>query len=118
MSRSNTAATNPAVNPTIAEPSFTIAEFCLAERITQPTYYKLKKMGLAPREMRFGNVVRITHQARLDWHRARENPTGAEAEAIAATAQTLRERSQAAVKRSIKSPNHVSKRAHRAGSRG
>jgi hypothetical protein len=96
------------------ESSYTIREFCRVERITPPTYYKLRAQGLGPREMRTGTLVRITHRARLDWHWARENPTGAEAEAVHKTAEVMRARSRAAVKAAVASPRHVSNR-RRAG---
>src|SRR5215471_2715378 len=48
------------------EPSYRIREFCRAERISKTHYYELKKVGLAPQEIG-GNVVRITHRARLAW---------------------------------------------------
>src|SRR5262245_23111926 len=95
------------------EPSYTIREFCAAEGITTPTYYKLKRQGLGPKEMRLGTAVRISHRARGEWQRARENPQGAEAKAVRKKAEALCERSKAAVKRAIASPNHVSRREHR-----
>jgi predicted DNA-binding transcriptional regulator AlpA len=95
------------------EPSYTIREFCAAEGITTPTFYKLKKQGLGPKEMRLGTAVRISHRARLAWQRARENPKGKEAEAVRLAAEALLKRSAAAVERAVASPNHVSKRDHR-----
>jgi hypothetical protein len=101
-------------NPTCTEPSYTIRQFCHAEGLSPPTYFKLRAMGLGPREMRTGALVRITHRARLDWHRARENPTGTEADAVRKTAEAMRARSRAAVKVAVASPRHVSNRG-RAG---
>jgi hypothetical protein len=97
------------------EPSYTIDEFCLVERMTPPTYYKLKALGLGPREMRSGTLVRISHQARLDWQRARENPKGEEAVAVHETAQAMRARAHAAVKAAVVSPRHVARRRRRTG---
>jgi len=96
--------------PHVTEPSYTIREFCLAERMSTPTYYKLKNLGLGPREMRKGAAISISHRARLDWQLARENPTGAEAEAVREAEDGLRNRSRAAAAKSIKSPRHVSRR--------
>ena len=56
----------------IFEPSYTIQEFCYAERISKPKYYELKHAGLGPREMRHSGTIRISHQARLEWQRQRE----------------------------------------------
>jgi hypothetical protein len=94
----------------ITDPSYTIAEFCLAEGMTKVTYHKLRNLGQGPREMRIGAMVRITHKARLDWQKARENPTGAEAAAVEKMRRGLRTRSHAAAARAVKSPQHVSRR--------
>jgi len=55
-----------------ADHSFTIDEFCTAERISRAQYYVMRRAGLGPREMRHGRAVRISPQARHDWHRTRE----------------------------------------------
>ena len=49
------------------EPSYSIKQFCEAEGISGPTYFKLREAGLGPEEMRPGglNMVRITHAARI-----------------------------------------------------
>ena len=52
--------------------SETIAEFCESERISRSHYYKLKRYGKGPREMRLLSTVRITPEAKADWRRARE----------------------------------------------
>ena len=96
------------------EPSYTIRQFCLAEGLSPPTYFKLRAMGLGPREMRSGALVRISHRARLEWQLARENPAGEEAEAVRKTAEAIRARSRAAVKAAVASPRHISNR-RRAG---
>ena len=61
-------------------PSYTIGEFCIAERISRPMYYKLKHAGKGPREMQVGTHKRISPEARVEWQRERE----AEAAAVAA----------------------------------
>ena len=106
----------PVLQPSVREPepSYTIGEFCRAERISLPTFYKLKRLGLGPREMRNGALIRISHQARVDWQRARENPAGEEAVAVLKSAEAIRARSRAAVKAAVASPHHVSNR-RRAG---
>jgi hypothetical protein len=68
-------------------------------------------MGLGPKEMRFGGVVRISHQAELEWQKARENPTEAEAEILRKAATARRERAVKAASKAIKSPRHVSQRS-------
>jgi hypothetical protein len=53
------------------ERSLTVAEFCALERMSATTYHKLKKQGLAPQEVRFPGMafVRVTAEARREWHR-------------------------------------------------
>ena len=85
----------------------TIIEFCTSERISKSLYFKLKRAGRGPREMRpGGNVVRISPQARRDWR--------AEMEAEAQTKDAVLERQRrveqrrAAGKAAAESPTHVS----------
>ena len=52
--------------------AYTIKKFCEAHSISQSFYFKLKSLGLAPREMRLGTRVLITQEAAADWRRARE----------------------------------------------
>ena len=74
------------------------------------TYHKLKRLGLAPDEMRFGNVVRITAEAELKWQRARTYPQGEEAKAKARSEAVTVARGRKAGNFSAASPRHVSKR--------
>lgn len=91
--------------PDVIEPSYTIPQFCAAEQISTPTYYNLKKLGLAPKEMRGPlNIVRISHQARLDFQRRMEQPS----EEANKRAEKARAKSRRAAKNAIKSPTHVS----------
>ena len=87
----------------------TIGEFCKRQRISKPLYYKIRGLGLGPKEMRFAGVVRISHAAESDWQKARENPTEAEAEAVARTASARRTRAVKAAAKAIASPAHISK---------
>jgi hypothetical protein len=97
-----------------ADRSLTIPEFCALEQISESSYYKLKALGLNPRELRCNSIVRITPQARLDWQQARENPVGAEAKAVQRTSAELKARGQAAIKRSIQSPKRMKNKRRRA----
>jgi hypothetical protein len=47
--------------------SYTIAEFCLAERLSRGMLYKLWDQGKGPRFFYIGNSRRISHQARVEW---------------------------------------------------
>jgi hypothetical protein len=51
------------------EASYTIDEFCEAERISRAFLYKLWSQGKGPRFYYVGTVRRISHEARLEWHR-------------------------------------------------
>ena len=90
--------------------AFSIGEFCVRNDIGTGTYHKLKRLGLAPDEMRFGNVIRITAEAELKWQRARTNPKGEEAKAKAHSEAVTAARGRKAGKLSAASPRHVSKR--------
>jgi hypothetical protein len=52
------------------ERALTIQQFCALEAMSLTTYHKLKRAGRGPDEVRFPNMafVRITAQARRDWH--------------------------------------------------
>ena len=52
--------------------AFNIREFCLAHRISESMYYKLRNAGLGPREARALSKVIITQEAAADWRRQRE----------------------------------------------
>ena len=57
------------------EPTYTIDEFCIAERISRVALYEFWKRGKGPRYYMNGKCRRITHQARLIWQRQREAET-------------------------------------------
>ena len=54
------------------EPSYTVDEFCAAERISRVKLYDLWKHGKGPRFYQNGRCRRITHSARLDFQRHME----------------------------------------------
>jgi hypothetical protein len=92
--------------------SFTIPEFCKAEGISEPTYYKLKREGLHPDELRYFSVVRITPQARREWHE--RMTVFKERRAAKLEAQRRTAHAKSISQKSIASPNHVSKQGKRA----
>ena len=71
-SRSQSAAVQP--TPRLA---LSIPEFCDAHGISEGFFYKLKKKGEGPREMKVGARTLITLESAADWRRVRENATGA-----------------------------------------
>jgi len=54
------------------EPSYTIDEFCEAERISRSKLYQHWKEGCGPLFYWNGVTRRITHRARLQWQAERE----------------------------------------------
>jgi hypothetical protein len=52
--------------------AYSIAEFCVAHRISQSMYFKLRNMGLGPREMAVGSRRLISQEAAAEWRKARE----------------------------------------------
>src|SRR6516165_10643001 len=96
---------------TLHEPSYTIAGFCRVENISQPTYYKLKAMGLGPKEMRFPgiNAVRISHRDRLEWQEMMRNPTGEHAAAVQQVIERQQQKSRMAAAKAKDSPLHGSR---------
>ena len=55
--------------------AFTISEFCEAHRISEAFYFKIRRLGLGPRESRTLGKVTISGEAAADWRRARESTT-------------------------------------------
>jgi hypothetical protein len=92
------------------ESSYTIAGFCKIERISEPTYYALRKAGLGPREMRnpIANTVRISPEARREWHKMLENPPAELAKIIKRKVEQLQAKAQMGAQAAIKSGKHVS----------
>jgi hypothetical protein len=58
------------------EPSYTVDEFCTAERISRVSLYDMWKQGKGPRYYFNGRCRRITHAARMDWQREMEARVG------------------------------------------
>ena len=93
--------------------SESIPEFCLAEGISKSSYYKLKKLGLAPDELRPPGtaIVRITTQARTAWHLRMEELRKSQATELEAARR--RAQTAAAGKAAAASLRHVSRRGSR-----
>jgi predicted DNA-binding transcriptional regulator AlpA len=66
-SRTESAAVSP--TPRLA---LSIPEFCKAHGISEGFFYKLKKQGESPREMKVGARTLITFEAAADWRAERE----------------------------------------------
>jgi len=52
--------------------AFTIPEFCTAYRFSRAMYFKEKRAGRGPRELKVGRRVVITKEAAADWAHQRE----------------------------------------------
>ena len=55
--------------------ALSIPEFCEAHGISEGFFYKLKKQGEGPREMKVGARTLITLESAAQWRRERENTT-------------------------------------------
>jgi len=56
--------------------ALSIAEFCKAHGISEGLFYKLKRQGESPREMKVGARTLISFEAAAEWRRAREAQHG------------------------------------------
>jgi hypothetical protein len=59
--------------PAVEPQAYTIKEFCQAFRFSQASYFKLKREGKGPREMKIGTRVLITVEAAQEWARKCES---------------------------------------------
>jgi hypothetical protein len=66
--------------PPVYAAAFTVSEFCEAHRISETTYYELKKNGLGPDEMVAGRRRIISFEAAARWRKARETAAAEAAE--------------------------------------
>jgi hypothetical protein len=88
-----------------------IRQFCEAEGFTTGYYYKLRRLGLGPRERRLpGGIVQIMPEDRLAWRERMANPAPATADLIEREKQERRERTRKAAFVAVASDKHVSKR--------
>jgi hypothetical protein len=60
------------------DPSYTVIEFCRAERMSRGMFYKLQAQGKAPRIYYVGNSPRISHEARIEWRQQLEAEAASE----------------------------------------
>jgi hypothetical protein len=95
----------------LGPPAMSINEFCWHQGISAATYYKLRKLGRGPAEMRLaGNIVRITPEAEKAWREARANPSSDEAADVATCETATRARALHASKSAVASPRHIAAR--------
>jgi len=73
MSKSRTKLAAVLPRPPTPRLALSIPEFCEAHGISEGLFYKLKKQGEGPREMKVGARTLITFESAAEWRRAREN---------------------------------------------
>ncbi len=61
----------------MSESSYSVDEFCKAERISRVSLYKLWKQGRGPAFMKVGTRTTISPQARREWHDRMEREAAA-----------------------------------------
>ena len=70
-SRTQFAAVGPPPLPT-PRMALSIREFCASHGISEGLYFKLKKQGEGPRELKVGARTLVSIEAAAEWRRARE----------------------------------------------
>ena len=98
--------------PEELEPSFTIGDFCKAENISLPTYHKMRRMGNGPKETRvpFTTVVRITPEARAEWHERMNAMNQSPTKEAKKFRDAIAARAKKAGKAAVASPKHPSRK--------
>ena len=76
MSKSRTQFATVGPRPPTPRLALSIPEFCEAHGISEGFFYKLKKQGEGPREMKVGARTLITFEFAAEWRRHRENQPG------------------------------------------
>ena len=62
----------PIRGPPVPAAAYSIREFCVAHRLSESMYFKLRNQGLGPDEMSVGSRRIISFEAAERWRRARE----------------------------------------------
>ena len=76
MPKSRTQLATVRPRPSTPRLALSIPEFCEAHGISEGFFYKLKKQGEGPREMKVGARTLITFEFAAEWRRTRENQPG------------------------------------------
>jgi hypothetical protein len=58
--------------PEAEQDAATIPQFCAAHNISTPFYYKMRKAGLGPDEIRLGSKILVGREAAARWRADRE----------------------------------------------
>jgi len=102
----------------LGDRALSIDEFCATENICPATYYKLKRQGFGPAELRLPgtNIIRVTPEARRAWHALMAEQ--AQSEQAQLEERRRQEGARRAALAAALSPRHVSKVGKRSGKRG
>jgi len=90
------------------QPSYNIEQFIICEGMSRPFYNALRDLGLGPKEMRWGNWVRISHTERLRWQERMANLTPEQAALVQEARERLSARGRKAAAASVASAKHIS----------
>ncbi|TAN77818.1 MAG: hypothetical protein EPN20_01540 [Magnetospirillum sp.] len=72
----------------VSAASYTVQQFCDHHQIGRTTYFKIRKVGLGPKEVRVGKLIRITLEAEREWV-CRMQGAGSSTEAVNFNAATV-----------------------------
>jgi hypothetical protein len=88
--------------------AFSLSEFCRVENFSKSFFYALRKKNLAPAVSDINGLLRITPQAREEWHQRMLEL--AKSSAAQVEAERRRELATVAGKAAAASDRHISKR--------
>ena len=99
-------------DPVMDAPSYSIREFCLAESLSPASYYKIRRQGFGPRELRLpgSSIVRVTADARREWQQRMATMNEEQAARLKVEREERAARQSLAGKRGAASPLHHSRR--------
>lgn len=99
--------------------SLTIQQFCALEALSPASYFKLRRLGKGPREMRIAgsSFVRISAAARFEWQERMHAPAEKDAKRLAQESEARSTRASLAGKAGARSPDHPCRKRQRRGGR-
>jgi hypothetical protein len=104
--------TKSETSPSPDQVAFSVPQFCARNFISRPTFERLRRLGLGPKEMRPTlNIIRITLDAEKEWQQLMQRPR-------TDLKQQATERAVKAGTAAIKSSKHVSNRSRKQRARG
>jgi hypothetical protein len=99
--------TKSETSPSPDQVAFSVPQFCARNFISRPTFERLRRLGLGPKEMRPTlNIIRITLDAEKEWQQLMQQPR-------TDLKQQATERAVKAGAAAARSLKHISKRGRR-----